>query len=61
LSLSWPSVVGLSYQLQSSIDLAPASWVNEGAPAKGTGGSLTANPPVGTAPRRFFRVLLLET
>ena len=60
LSLSWPSASGLSYQLQSTTDLAPVNWVNEGSPLNGTGGLLTHSLPIGDQPRKFFRFLLLE-
>jgi hypothetical protein len=60
MSLGWSSVVGLSYQLQSSVDLSPASWINEGTPIPGTGGVLSINVPIGAEPRKFFRLLLME-
>ncbi len=60
LLLNWSSVLGLSYQVQSSPDLATGTWVNEGLPMNGTGGTLSASFPIGTAPRKFFRLLLLE-
>ena len=60
LLLSWASVVGLSYQVQSTPDLATGNWVNEGLPMNGTGGTLSASVPIGSAPRKFFRLLLLE-
>ena len=58
--LSWPTVAGLNYQLQSTTNLSAASWVNEGAPFTGTGGALTNTISVGADSEKFFRLLLLE-
>jgi hypothetical protein len=58
--LSWPTVAGLNYQLQSTTNLSAASWVNEGAPFTGTGGALTNTISVGADSGKFFRLLLLE-
>jgi hypothetical protein len=60
LNLSWPSAVGLSYQLQSSTDLLPENWINEGQPVKGTGELLRHDLTIGTDPKKFYRLLLLE-
>jgi hypothetical protein len=40
LHISFPSVEGLSYQVQSSPSLAPGSWVDVGSPVLGNGESL---------------------
>jgi len=60
LKLSWPTVAGLNYQLQSTTNLSAASWMNEGAPFTGTGGALTNTISVGADSEEFFRLLLLE-
>jgi hypothetical protein len=58
-SLTWPSVTNQSYQLQSTTNLAPPSWLNLGTPFPGTGGLLSTNLPVGPEPVKFFRLQLL--
>jgi hypothetical protein len=56
LYFSWPSAVGLTYQLQSSTSLLPDSWTDEGTPIPGTGAQLTTNLLIGTEPEKFFRL-----
>ena len=60
LTLSWPTVADLNYQIQSSTNLSAGSWVNEGAPFTGNGGVLTNTISVGADSAKFFRLLLLE-
>jgi len=58
LSLSWLSVVGVTYQLQASADLA--TWENIGAPSAGNGQLLTVDESMlRTADNvRFFRIIV---
>jgi uncharacterized membrane protein len=56
LVLSFPTTAGFSYQIQSSIDLSPASWVNSGAAISGTGGVLDRSIPIGPEPAMYFRL-----
>ena len=59
VTLQWASTPGRQYQLQSTTNLSPASWTNEGAPVSGTGGVLTNTLTVGTDLTKFFRLQLL--
>ncbi len=55
-SVSFPTVFGRTYQLQSSPNLANP-WTNVGSPTPGTGSSVTLTPaPVPGFTRYFFRV-----
>jgi uncharacterized membrane protein len=56
LVLSFPTAAGFSYQIQSSVDLSPASWVNEGTAISGTGGVLDRSIPIGPEPAMYFRL-----
>ena len=56
--LSFPTQTGVLYQLQSSIDLTAASWLNVGAPYSGTGGVLSPTITIGPEPKKFFRLHL---
>ncbi|MCC5807202.1 MAG: hypothetical protein JJU00_12835 [Opitutales bacterium] len=57
LSLSFPSVSGLTYRLQQSATLAPDSWNNTGASVSGTGAliEMMATLP-GNGERLFYRI-----
>jgi hypothetical protein len=59
VTLQWASTPGRQYQFQSTTNLSPAGWTNEGAPVSGTGGVLTNTLTVGTDLTRFFRLQLL--
>jgi hypothetical protein len=53
------TVVGRTYQLQSSPDLQPGSWLNVGTVKTGDGGDLILSDVLtGHETRRFYRVLL---
>lgn len=52
--LEWNSVLGIEYQVQSSIDLD--AWINVGLPIEGTGGLMTHSEKV-VQPKKFFRVI----
>jgi sugar lactone lactonase YvrE len=56
--LSFLTETGASYQLESAANLPAATWLNEGPPFPGTGGVLSTNIPLGTEPRKFFRLQL---
>ncbi len=56
LEVSWSSVAGKRYQLQTCGDLATGAWVNEGAAVMGTGATLSANRPPGSLSRLYLRV-----
>jgi hypothetical protein len=48
--------MGLRYQLQSSLNLLPGSWTNEGEPTDGTGSPLSASLLIGPELAKFFRL-----
>ncbi len=53
------SVVGHSYQLQTSTDLASGSWLAVGDPVLGDGSPIVFETPYDPAePRRFYRILV---
>jgi hypothetical protein len=54
--LSWPSVSGLTYQIETSTDLL--TWQPLTAPRylTGTGGTLTRTRAIGSDTKRFFRL-----
>lgn len=53
--LTFPTVPGRSYQLQSSANLANP-WTSIGSPTAGTGGNMTVPVDVTGQPKLFFRV-----
>ena len=53
--LTFPTVLGRSYQLQSSANLANP-WTSIGSPTAGTGGTMTVPVDVTGQPKLFFRV-----
>ncbi|MBL9116964.1 MAG: hypothetical protein JNJ83_18300 [Verrucomicrobiaceae bacterium] len=53
--LTFPTVLGRSYQVQSSVNLANP-WTNIGTPAAGTGSALTLPVNVSGETQHFFRV-----
>jgi hypothetical protein len=54
-SLTFPTVLGRSYQLQSSANLANP-WTSIGSPTAGTGGNMTVPVDVTGHTKHFFRV-----
>jgi hypothetical protein len=52
------SVVGKSYQLQSTLSILNPAWVNEGAAVVGTGADVLLNAAVGADPSKFYRVIV---
>jgi len=58
LTLTWNTISGLTYQVQSSPSLSPANWTNFGPPVQATSGILTTSDSV-AAGERFYRVVLL--
>lgn len=59
LTLSWPSLAGKLYRLQSSPSLVATNWVSEGLPQNGTGSEISLTLPV-TGAARFYRVLVQD-
>jgi hypothetical protein len=58
VQLSWPSYPGVSYQVQTTITLAPASWVNLGSAITATGSSTTVPETIGASSVGFYRVIV---
>lgn len=58
LSISFQSVIGVNYQLQSSTTLSAENWTPVNTPISGTGQIVTIVQDVG-APKLFFRVVAL--
>jgi hypothetical protein len=59
LTITWPSVVGKTYQVQTATSLSTVSWANAGNPvtAHATISSVTVQVPI-EAPACFVRVNL---
>ncbi len=55
-TISFTSLTGGSYQVQSTPVVTPTSWTNEGAPLAGNGGIVTYMTPTG-GQQKFFRVV----
>ncbi len=58
VSVSWQSIAGVRYQLESSSDLA--TWESVGAPITGDGTTVSV-PCAAAEGRRFYRVAALES
>ncbi|MBM3846217.1 MAG: T9SS C-terminal target domain-containing protein [Verrucomicrobia bacterium] len=58
LGVAIVSVVGLTYQLQSTLSITQPNWVNEGAPVAGTGAQILINAAISNDPSKFYRVLM---
>lgn len=54
VTVSWPSQIGASYQLQSNISLG--TWVDKGGAVPGTGGTLSVTVSITGISRTFFRL-----
>ncbi len=53
IDISWPSVVGKSYQLQSCSSFGSEAWSNDGEPVNGTGRLITVSFPQSTAVKMY--------
>ena len=59
-TLSFPSIVGISYRIETSDTLAANSWTALGPDLTGTGGSLQATDSTANKPaKRFYRVRVM--
>lgn len=56
-SLTWNAVVGETYQLQYTTNLASANWLDLGDPVTATNGTMTASDLAGLNPQRFYRLI----
>ena len=59
VKFSWNATPGMNYQVQYSTNLMDGSWLNLGAPIPGTNSILGITDEVGSAPIRFYRLLVL--
>jgi hypothetical protein len=59
LSLTWNAIVGQTYQLQYTTNLAPANWLNLGDTVTATNDTMTASEAIGQNPQRFYRLVLV--
>jgi hypothetical protein len=60
VTLTWSTVSGHTYQLQSATDLNPANWTNMGAAINATNATVTTPNVAGTNLQQFFRVLFVQ-
>jgi len=58
--LSWPAVLGQTYQLEYKNNLTDPAWTSLGNPVTGMGASLTATNNFGASTQRFFRLRLVN-
>jgi RHS repeat-associated protein len=59
VSLTWSSISGRAYQLQSKDDMSSGTWSNVGSSAIATGSSITASDSQSPINQRYYRVILL--
>ena len=59
LTFAWSGLANFSYQIQSATSLSNPNWTNVSTPVTASGETTSASEPVGTSPRRFYRVVLL--
>jgi hypothetical protein len=53
LEITWLSLPGKTYQVESRTSLSSGDWVSEGPAEAGTGGFMTKSFPVGTGDKFF--------
>jgi len=58
-TLTWSSLRGRGYQLQSKTDLTQTTWTDSGGPRTATSATMTASPTLGSGPQQFYQVVLL--
>jgi PA14 domain len=59
VTLTWPSLLGKRYQVQSATNLTQTVWTNEGNLLPGVGGPLTATIPSSVS-QKLFRVVVTD-
>jgi hypothetical protein len=59
IGLTWSTMSGLVYQVQTSASMNPTNWSNLGGTLTANGSTLFASNVFGTATQRFYRVLLV--
>jgi subtilase family serine protease len=58
ISLSWSAFLNVSYQIQSKTNFSQSAWVNVGSPFLATSNLVQVSLPLGSDPKRFYRVVL---
>jgi hypothetical protein len=58
--VTWTSVPGTTYRLQYKDDFASDKWTDASPDVTATDVSTTATDSIGSAPHRFYRVLLVQ-
>ena len=56
MSLSWYGLLGQTYQVQCTTNLAPANWVDLDGPITGTNGPITVLDSISTNPQDYYRI-----
>jgi hypothetical protein len=59
IAFNWNASLNVSYQIQSCTNLAALIWANIGSPILATNSIMHASLPIGSAPRQFYRVVML--
>jgi hypothetical protein len=59
-SLSWNAIVGGTYQMQYTTNLAPVIWLDLGDPVTASNSTMTASDIIGLNPQRFYRLVWLQ-
>lgn len=60
ITLTWKSIIGEIYQVQTSPGLVNGSWTAVGNAITATATTTTSSVPIGTGPPGFYRVVLLQ-
>jgi hypothetical protein len=58
ISLTWDGLLGQTYQVQSTTNLAPAVWINLGSSIPGTNGAITVSDSLTNCSQKFYRIEL---
>jgi hypothetical protein len=59
VDMSWNSLLGLAYQVQSTTNLLHAQWVDLGSPITADGSTVTTSETIAAGIEQFYRVVLL--
>jgi hypothetical protein len=58
--VGWSSVAGHTYRVQYEADPGSATWSSVSPDCLATGATCTATNTLGTAPQRFYRVMVVQ-
>jgi hypothetical protein len=59
MTFDWSAFPNVSYQIQSSTNLATSGWTAVGGPILATNAVMHVSLPMSSAPMQFYRVALL--